>query len=760
MVGRYRHGSPLYKRPVVKPPSIDVDAPLTRRAMRGIFGVPYNVGGPKLGGSMRWMALVSVGLSAWLVACGGEKEKDKKPPVAENQAPTAKITAPKLARTGQKITIDASKSTDPEAGKLKFLWLEGEKNPANNFLDGLDLTDAKLTFTPDVEGKFSYTVEIKDSEGLEDSATVTIEVSDDYVPPDLEAPTITAVVINGITYSFGSTPSPVVFTNATGVLTVSALGTDPEDDAAGTDLTTVYSANVSGAVTASGKEYWVASQYNAAEDDDPFATLSFSVQVQDSDGLKSAAKTVEVRVVPKATAQLAPKAAFVDCSAIADGTGLEMTSPRNALDSGYQTAMGNGLSDVFVAAGGTACKGAQVDFHSIRLWGLFDPADTWRRLTDPIDKALNRVGAGERRYALRTTIADPTAYRLIYSSGSTYSTGHINIDGFSFEMSGWNYYAVSLTVGVTNDTVDIGLFNNEFVGNVTSAASLVAGLWVPGAVLVQRNTSTASNGGTYMLRNLFAVASTGSTSVMQAWVDGSNRLKDAGTVHFYANVFTGTIKNSPVYRCNNYSVAAARVGFAFCFHQYAGFANVGRNTLWANTVTNTVNPIVVSAGNGKLLGYGNLFNTKNNPYTIRLTQNSDDAIATGAKDGIHFYSAFPTDSTAVYVYLLTRSNGNAATPSAFPCLLSGSFAASPCSSADARLYSVGSYNYNLNTLVHDTAQGWRTYSTTGVDTFVPSDLGSSWNALAAWDFDGYYGPKDNGTGNGAKFNAGAFETLP
>lgn len=704
-----------------------------------------------------WILIVVLSLTA---ACRGNEPCDDcgtPPPPPPNEAPTAAIKAPKIARTGQSITLDASTSTDPEGGKLKFLWLEGEKNPANNFLDGLDLTDAELTFTPDVEGKFTYTVEVKDDAGNKDSATVTLEVSSDYVPPELKAPTITGVVINGITFNFSSTPAPVVFTTATGVLTIKALGTDPEDDADGTPLATVYSANVTGPTVAQGKQYEVKWDYNAAEDDDPFGQRSITVQVKDSDGLKSAAKAIDVRIVPRASEQLAPLAAFVDCGEAVDGTGLDMTSPRNTLAGGYDTAMANGLTDVYVAAGGAACTGTQVDYHGIRLWGLFDPADTWRRLTESIDKTLNRVSAGEHRYELRTRIQDPIADRLIYATSSTYTNGSIVIDGFAFELTGFNYYAISMTTPA-NDSNRIEIRNNEFSGNVTSTSSRVASVWVPGGILIVRGAPSTA-GSVHIARNLFMVSSTGPTSRMQLWVDASPRsTNDPGDIFLFSNVYYGTSYATPTYNCHG--TAAAAAPFAFCMYQYAKFARVSRNTFWATSNTDTVVPTIVSSGKGKYIGYGNMFvsNSTLNPLTFVHT--NDDGAGT-TSDGVHIYSAYPTSATANYLKLVSRGTGT--TIGTYTCLngTGGFGSSSPCSGAAQYQNAQGSFNYDPSSLEYTPAtQPWRATSATAADVFTEANIGSSFDPNSRWDFDGFYGPADNGTGNGAKYNAGAFETLP
>jgi hypothetical protein len=738
----------------------------------------------------RHLALTAVSL-ALLVACGGGGADDscKTNPnkcvvVGANQPPKASLKGPAAVKPGTAVTLDASGSSDADgdAAQLRFLWSEDGNNPPNNFLNGVDLTASKITFTPDQTGTFVYQVRVKDAAGDADTAEFTLAVTADAptVTPNT-APQATSLTINGVVFPLPG--SPTAFTTATGTLDVSIQGTDAEDAAA--SLVQVFSANVSGTTAGPGKRYWVASQYAAARDDDGFARASFTVKLVDSGGAAAGPYTVNVRIVPGAKANLTPRAVFVNCGVASDGTGLTAASPRKTLQGGYDAAVANAIQDVWVAAG--TCAGAQVDFAAgVRLWGLFDPLD-WHRHTEAADRAADKLAGAGHKFAgaTRTVVRDPSATRLVYTAGTGSASGSLKLDGFSFDLGGSNFYAVSLTTP-TADTVRIELTNNEFVGAVQAWGTQVANFWVPGGVLVYRGQSSA--GDTYLDRNFFAVDSQGGLSHMQAWVDSAVRtLSTTGAIHFYGNVFTGTVAAEPYYYCNRASSNTAPVPlknpFAFCLYAFdQGRVYAARNTIWAQAITDqsggiAVNPVAVSAGMGKLLSFGNVFSSAGSPYKITFAHNSANT-SSPMLYGAYFFNAYPSSGVSGYLFLTNYSTGKTGIFSAtgYSCLAGGSFGnGSPCT-LDANLKpsaivyyasSNNSFLYDPATLALGANQPWRLSHTAFKDLFLHTDLNfnngaGSENLMqphpeAYFDFDGVYGPLDSTSLGTAKFNAGAFE---
>lgn len=685
-------------------------------------------------------------------------------PIPENQPPVPTITGPKSVNPGTPVTLDASDSTDPEGGKLRFLWSEGANNPPNNFLNGVDLTAAKITFTPDEVGSYEYSVRVKDAQAYDATATFTLVVKEGTVIGGTNtAPKATSITVNGRVFPLPG-PAPTVFTTATAKLDVSIQGTDTEDAASA--LVQVFSANVTEAAAGPGKRYSVASEYKADRDDDEFGRAALTVKLKDSDGASVGPYTVNVRIVPAASADLRPRAVFVDCIGGIDdvGRGLSMAAPLGTLQAGYDMAVTTGIRDVWVGLG--TCQGAQVDFTAgVRLWGLFDPLDLWRRRTEGSDRAVDKLAGAGHKHAARSRIHDPMVQELLFTEGAGSSTGSLKIDGFSFDLAGENLFGISVTT-TTPDSVNLTISNNEFVGNAKSMTTRIAATWVPGGVLVVRGVP--SSGTTYFVRNLFAVRTTDGTSRMQAQVDASPRTTSAGAIHFYANVVSASMSATPIYTCAYSGVY--RYPFALCFYQNASDnpsprVNLARNTFWASALTNVVMPVMVDVGKGRLNSYGNLFSNKPSPFTIRIAHVNDNASADNP-DGRMLYSAFPVTNTSNYLIVTTLTpNTTGYQAAGYNCLLSGSFGVRTpsCASATSAVLfpSAGSFEYVLPDLTPGSSQPWRFQLNAANDLFVEADIGAPFfDPAVLHDFDGVYGPIDNTSSGTPKFNAGAFESLP
>ncbi len=92
------------------------------------------------------------------------------PPPPSNQAPSAKITAPQSATSGETVTLDGSSSSDPDGDTVTYLWTQTQGESitlANN-------TGSTLSFVaPSVQQSTSYTFQLSVSDGsLSDKSSV------------------------------------------------------------------------------------------------------------------------------------------------------------------------------------------------------------------------------------------------------------------------------------------------------------------------------------------------------------------------------------------------------------------------------------------------------------------------------------------------------------------------------------------------------------------------------------------------------------
>jgi hypothetical protein len=670
-----------------------------------------------------------------LFACEGDDKKkqggdDTQSPV--NQAPTADAFGPTEVLVGDTVTLDASKSSDADGDELKFLWTEDENNPPNNALDGIELTDSKLVFRAIEDGTFTYHVRVRDGKLAEDNAKVTIKVIRNTVKPVLTVVRASSKSSFADFQEFSAGSAPAVFTTATGVVYLQGAGTDEDSDA--TSLTVKFSANAPDGVVN------VADSYDPTVDDDGFGTIPVEVWVEDLDGLSSVKQTIEVRVVPQANANLYPKAFFVDCSAVG-GQGT-MIKPFGTIQAGYDAAVTSG-ADVYVAIGTCQEDTIQVDFDGISLYGLFVPEETWRRRTEPSDKQVDLLAANGQKFAVATTIRNPNAVVLVQGPQTGMAGASLSFDGFAFELTGANNYAVSLTstagTAGTKGDLRLRLINNSFSGFVTNVASVAN----PGGVKI---TADEYSGAFHMLRNLFAVSAAGGNNYFQLWMEPKVTTRAAGTnVSFVSNVFYGSIGATS--SCDYYG----GFYFAFCLYQtnssnHKGTGFIERNSFYLRQVPDlgAVRPIILDGGRGELHSIGNFFTAPPDQNAVIFIKIRDpDGSGNSNVKSLTYYNAFPaTNSNFTMVRI-----GNSAKD--YKCTNGTSFFENlDCTGGtDANIPALGSFSYDLVETFG--SQEWRK----GVSEVHTYTL----KPQSAWDFDGRYGAGDDDSSSSNEYNAGAFE---
>ena len=97
---------------------------------------------------------------------------------APNQAPTAVVNN-QAATVNTLVTLDGSRSSDPEGGPLTYAWIV-KSGPATVLTNS---ATSKATFTPSSIGTYVFTLTVTDSGGLTGSADTTVTVTS--VPPSI-----------------------------------------------------------------------------------------------------------------------------------------------------------------------------------------------------------------------------------------------------------------------------------------------------------------------------------------------------------------------------------------------------------------------------------------------------------------------------------------------------------------------------------------------------------------------------------------------
>ncbi len=99
-----------------------------------------------------------------------------------NRAPQANAGTDQTVKTGATVTLDASKSSDPDNDQLKFSWAFVSR-PNNSQAKIADASAAKTSFVADVAGAYVVEVTVDDGKGGTAKAQVKVTAQADQQPP-------------------------------------------------------------------------------------------------------------------------------------------------------------------------------------------------------------------------------------------------------------------------------------------------------------------------------------------------------------------------------------------------------------------------------------------------------------------------------------------------------------------------------------------------------------------------------------------------
>ena len=105
---------------------------------------------------------------------------------SENRPPVAKAGQDLTAEVKSLVTLDGSQSYDPDGDLITYNW-SFVSIPQESSTTLGNSTSAKATFTPDAEGVYEISLEVKDSKGATDQDITTVEAYVPNVPPTAEA---------------------------------------------------------------------------------------------------------------------------------------------------------------------------------------------------------------------------------------------------------------------------------------------------------------------------------------------------------------------------------------------------------------------------------------------------------------------------------------------------------------------------------------------------------------------------------------------
>ncbi|HTQ03576.1 MAG TPA: PKD domain-containing protein, partial [Polyangiaceae bacterium] len=184
---------------------------------------------------MKWLSRLAIWLTLVLVGCGSNPKPQPDTgsghggegggggsAAAKNRPPVANAGPAQIVKVGDKVTLDGSKSTDPDGDALTFMW----KVVSQPLDAGISLSDdsaVRPTFKVTKTGSYVFELVVNDGELSSDPARVSISTSDNRAPvadagEDVAAKVGDEVTLDGshsmdpdgdritYTWSFKSTP--------------------------------------------------------------------------------------------------------------------------------------------------------------------------------------------------------------------------------------------------------------------------------------------------------------------------------------------------------------------------------------------------------------------------------------------------------------------------------------------------------------------------------------------------------------------------
>jgi PKD domain/NHL repeat len=198
-----------------------------------------------------------------------------------NRPPTANAGADQTVNAGYIVSLDGSKSKDPDNGPLTYTWKQ--VGGPSVVLNGADTSIATFTAPSDISSDTDLTFELTVTDSKNATNTATVKVTDKYIPPPNQPPTANA----------GSDQT----VNAGDTVTLDGSGSrDPDGN-----ITSYSWTQTDGpAVTLSDAN--VASPTFTAPSVSADTTLKFSLTVTDDKGAAASSNPAVVSVTVKAAA--------------------------------------------------------------------------------------------------------------------------------------------------------------------------------------------------------------------------------------------------------------------------------------------------------------------------------------------------------------------------------------------------------------------------------------------------------------------------
>jgi len=236
-----------------------------------------------------------------------------------NQPPTANAGSDQIVNAGDTVTLDGSKSMDPDGNITSYSWIQ-ISGPAA-ILNGADKPIATFTAPKDIISSTDMTFQLTVADSKNATNTATVKVTDKYIPPANQPPTASA--------------SSVQTANAGDIVILDGSGsTDPDGN-----ITSYSWMQTDGpAITLSSS--WAAEPTFIAPSVSSDTELKFSLTVTDDKGAASS-NPATVVVTVKAAAAAVPSAGGNMTSAEGVGGGTNMTSTAAQLPSSDANELNN-----------------------------------------------------------------------------------------------------------------------------------------------------------------------------------------------------------------------------------------------------------------------------------------------------------------------------------------------------------------------------------------------------------------------------------